>query len=46
MRYLERLLLQGLLVGVEPDADSSIEDEVHFEDLLFFVIDHILVLLV
>ncbi len=46
MRYLERLLLQWLLIRVEPDADSSIENKVHFEDFLFFVIDDILVLLV
>lgn len=46
MRYLEWLLLQRLLIRVEPDANSAIEDEVHFEDFFFFVIDHILVLLV
>ncbi len=46
MRYLEWLLLQRLLIRVEPDTDCSIEDKVHFEDFLFFVIDDILVFLV
>ena len=39
------LLLKRLLVSVITDADISIEDEVHFEDLFFFVVDHVFVFL-
>ena len=43
MRDLERLLLQRLLVSMEPDTNSAIEDEIHLENFLFFIIDDILV---
>lgn len=41
-----RLLLERLLVGVIPDTHGALQNEIHLKDLLFFVIDHILFLLV
>ena len=44
MGGLESLFLERLLVHVVSDADLALSDEVHFQDLLFFVVDYILVL--
>ena len=46
MRQVVRLPIQRLLVGVVTNANSSTQDEVHLEDLFFFVIDDILFFLV
>ena len=45
MRDLERLPLKWLLIGMEPDSNCSIEDEIHLEDFFFFVVDDLLVFL-
>lgn len=41
MSDLERLLLEGLLIGVEAYANSALCDEVHLKHLVFLIIDHI-----
>ena len=46
VRQVVRLPIQRLLVGVVTNANSSTQDEVHLEDLFFFVIDDILFFLV
>ena len=43
VRQVEPLLLKRLLVHVVPDADLSLSDEVHLENLFFFVVDHVFV---
>ena len=43
---LERHLVQRLLIGVESDSHSAVDDEVHLQDLLLFIVDDVLVLLV
>ena len=42
---MERLLLKWLLVSMVADSYGAVENEVHFEHLLFFVIDDIFFLL-
>ena len=44
MRDLEWHLVQRLLVGMETDADSAVQDEVHLKHLFLLIIDDILVL--
>lgn len=44
MRDLEWHLVQRLLVGVEADADSAVQDEVHLKHLFLLIIDDVLVL--
>ena len=44
MRDFKWFLVQWLLISVIANADKSIQNEVHFEDLLFFVINDILFL--
>ena len=39
------VLLERLLVQVIADADCATDDEVHLEDFLLFVVDHVLVFL-
>ena len=46
MRQVVRLPIQRLLVSVVTNANSTTQDEVHLEDLFFFVIDDILFFLV
>ena len=43
---LERHLVQRLLIGMESDSHSAVDDEVHLQDLLLFIVDDVLVLLV
>ena len=45
MRDLEWHLVKRLLIGVETDANSAVQDEVHLKHLLLLVVDDVLVLL-
>lgn len=45
MRDLERFPLKWLLIGMEPNTNCSIEDEIHLKDFFFFVVDDLLVFL-
>lgn len=45
MRDLERFPLKWLLIGMEPNANCSIEDEVHLKDFFLLVVDDLLVFL-
>ena len=46
MSNLERHFVKRLLVCVEADSNCAVYDEVHLQDFLFLVVDHIFVLLV
>ena len=46
MRDVVWLPLEGLLVHVIADSNCALEDEVHLQNLLFFVVNHTLVLFV
>jgi len=45
MGDLEWLPLKWLLIGMEPNANGAIENEVHLKDFFFFVVDDLLVFL-
>ena len=46
MSNLERHFVKWLLVSVEADSNCAVHDEVHLQNFLFLVVDHIFVLFV
>ena len=46
VRNLERHFIEGLLIGVEADANCAVNNKVHLENLFFFVIDDVFIIFV